>query len=465
MDLPLSDDLYLRYRDLLLARTGLHYPERRRPDLVHALSQAALCCGFDCLTALYRAIIDGGPVWDLTVAQLTIGETYFMRNGAQFAGLRTLILPDLTDRRRAARSLRIWSAGCATGEEPYSLAMTLADALPVAEGWQISILATDINSQFLERAREALYGSWSFREMSEAMRDRFFTAEGSRWRLHPELRRQVLFARLNLAEPGYPTIANGTVALDLIFCRNVTIYFDEATTRQVVERFYMALAPGGWLVVGHAEPHNDIYRNFETHNAPGAVLYRKPLSAPAFISLNPALPPIALPSPQLPTVSPALAPPPRVTGAYSTSLAKKVACVPSGHDLLEDVRKAANRGDWEAAQAAAEAALGVAPLNAEIHYLLGQVYEHIGDLEDALAAYRRSVYLDAGWVLGTLGMAGIWRQTHRLADARRSYRSALYQLSRLDPKATVPGTDRQTSAELVAYIHTQLDLLSSQVLS
>ena len=145
-----------------------------------------------------------------------------------------------------------------------------------------SILATDINPRFLERAREALYSDWSFRETPDDMRARFWSKEQNRWRLRPEIRRLVSFARLNLAEPSYPSPINGTCALDLLVCRNVTIYFDAATTRQVVERFFEALAPGGWLIVGHSEPQAGVYQQFEVHNFPNTVVYRKPLDAPMF---------------------------------------------------------------------------------------------------------------------------------------------------------------------------------------
>jgi chemotaxis protein methyltransferase CheR len=471
MDLPLSDELYLRFRDLLLSRAGLHYPERRRNDLAHGLSQAAATCGLASLTALYSGMAAGGTIWDMAIIQLTIGETYFFRNGAQFSALRERIMPDLLARRGPVRSLRLWSAGCATGEEPYSLAMTLADLLPPSAGWQVSILATDINTSFLERAREALYGNWSFRETPEATRERFFIPEGPRWRLRPELRRQVIFARLNLAEPSYPLVTNGTVALDLIVCRNVTIYFDEATTRQVAERFFAALAPGGWLVVGHAEPHAEIYQAFETHNVPGAVLYRKPLSAPAFVTLSAGKPAVALPPPHLsPMPSPLVQPGrdrgqgtgDRGQGAGESRAARPA--VPSRPpepppDLLEPARVAANRGDWAAAQTMVEAALAAEPLRAASHYLLGQILEQRGELEAALSAYRRSVYLEPGWVLGSIGMANIWRQTGHQVEARRGLRSALYQLARLAPDTQVEGADGATAAELKAFVHTQLELL------
>jgi chemotaxis protein methyltransferase CheR len=234
------------------------------------------------LDQLYAAAAAGGPAWEAIVARLTIGETYFFRNMPQFDALRQHIIPELLRRREATRGLRIWSAGCATGEEPYSVAITVGDMLPADHFWHVSILATDINAQFLTRAREALYGEWSFRETPDELRSRFWAREQGRWRLRPQIRRMVSFARLNLAEPCYPSVANGTCALDLLLCRNVTIYFDDLTTRQVVERFYNALAPGGWLIVGHTEPQASVYQRFEVHNFPHTVVYRKPLDAPLF---------------------------------------------------------------------------------------------------------------------------------------------------------------------------------------
>jgi chemotaxis protein methyltransferase CheR len=284
-DEQLDDTLYARFRDLVRERSGLDYPERKRADLAHGLRMALANSRFGDLTALYADAAAGGPGWEIVLAQLTIGETYFFRNTPQFDALRQHILPELIQRRQATRHLRIWSAGCATGEEPYSIAMMLADLLPSDAFWQVSLLATDINPQFLERAREGLYGSWSFRETPEAVRERFFTPEQNRWRLNPRIRQMVTFARLNLAEPCFPAILNGTYAQDLILCRNVTIYFDEATTHQLIERFHGSLLPGGWLIVGHAEPQASANQQLELHNFPQTVAYRKRLDAPIFSPL------------------------------------------------------------------------------------------------------------------------------------------------------------------------------------
>jgi chemotaxis protein methyltransferase CheR len=282
MSAELSDELYTRFRDLLLTRCGLYYPERKRGDLAHGLTMALGTTCHRTLSELYADAVAGGPGWEAILTQLTIGETYFFRNGAQFDALREHILPELFDRRDSLRTLRLWSAGCATGEEPYSLAILLSELLPSDHSWNASILATDINPVFLARAREALYGNWSFRETPDELRTRYWAEEQGRWRLRSDIRRMVSFTRLNLAEPCFPAIANGTSAMDIIICRNVTIYFDEATTRQIAERFFGALTPGGWLIVGHAEPQASVYHQFEVHNFPNTVVYRKPLDSPLF---------------------------------------------------------------------------------------------------------------------------------------------------------------------------------------
>jgi chemotaxis protein methyltransferase CheR len=287
MDIQLDDSLYVRFRDLLRERCGLDYPARKRADLAHGLRLALETSRHADLAALYADAAAGGPGWETLLAQLTNGETYFFRNTPQFDALRQHILPELIQRRQAMRHLRIWSAGCATGEEPYSVAMTLTDLLPEDELWQVSILATDINPQFLARARDGLYGSWSFRETPDTMRERFFTPEQNRWRLHPRIRQMVTFTRLNLAQPCFPAILNGTYAQDLILCRNVTIYFDEATTHQLIERLHSSLLPGGWLLVGHAEPQASANQQLELHNFPQTVAYRKRLDAPVFSRMAP----------------------------------------------------------------------------------------------------------------------------------------------------------------------------------
>jgi chemotaxis protein methyltransferase CheR len=505
----LSDELYAGFRDLLLARCGLYYPERKRGDLAHGLNIVLETSGYRTLAELYGDAVAGGDGWEAILAQLTIGETYFFRNQAQFDALRQHILPELLARRAMARTVRIWSAGCATGEEPYSLAIVLDQMLPRNESWSVSILATDINPHFLARAREALYGNWSFRETPDELRERYWIEEQGRWRLCSDIRRMVSFARINLAEPCYPALANGTSAIDIIICRNVTIYFDEVTTRQIAQRFYSALMPGGWLIVGHAEPQAHVYQQFKVHNFPDTILYRKPLDTPAFplesscqplANSTPALPRPADQAPQAtspPPVTPELPRPsdrspantqhqrPTARGQANSSrrqsdnsgswaaITARLAQVDTvgAEELLKELlgadptheqalirlgRLYADRADWPRARQQCVLALEQHPLSILAHYLLAQICEHQEQIEEALAAYRRTLYLDHTFVPGMLGMAGIWRRMGRQAQAQRYYRNALVQLGTLPPTTRIPEADNASADELIALIARQL---------
>lgn len=456
----LSDELYHRFATLLRQRAGLCYPEQRRADLTHGLQRLALHLGVESFEQLLAMVESRPSAWDELIAELTIGETYFFRNAAQFAALRDIILPDLMQRRATMRYLRLWSAGCATGEEPYSLAITLHEVLPANPPWQVSILATDINRRFLNRAREARYGHWSFRETPDDLRDRYFVAEPEKglWRLRDDIRRTVTFAQLNLAEPTYPAPHLGIVAFDLIFCRNVMIYFDEETTRQVVQRLYDALVPGGWLVVGHAEPNVVLYRQFETHNAPGTILYRKPLQAPLFTNASTPVqsgPVVSAPPPALPASPVSLPQPLRASSAPTSPGVLPGASPPAparAEDLLNVARTAADRGDWQQAQTQIEALIKAHPLFAPPYHLQGQIAEHLGHLEAALAAYRRSVYLDPSLIVGYIGMAHVYTQLQQPDAARRTLRSAQTLLGALADSQVVDDATGSTAAELRNYV-------------
>lgn len=300
---------YLRFRDLVLERSGLHFPEKRRTHLEIGLDKAWQTIPAAVaeqvrpldLDLYYHFLKEAStPVaraeMERLINLLTIGETHFFRDSAQFEALSTQILPELIARKRAAAAavganppgvpqLRLWSAGCATGEEPYSLAMLLHELIPDLKDWRILLLATDINQDTLVHARQALYSDWSFRETrAKTSRSLYFTPQSKIYRLRDNIRQMVTFAPLNLIEDNFPSAHTNTVSMDLIICRNVTIYFTKETTRRLVYKFYQALVEGGWLVVGHAELSLATYRTFQARTFPNTVMYQKtnqPTSWPA----------------------------------------------------------------------------------------------------------------------------------------------------------------------------------------
>jgi chemotaxis protein methyltransferase CheR len=264
------------------ARWGFRY---RQDDLytlrnvVERAYQASDVPDLAAFAALLRELPDQDPEIQAFVGQMTVGETSFFRNRPQFDALSTHLLPELVERRReeGVLTLKIWSAGCASGEEPYSLAITLAELLPDWPSWEIRILATDINPYSLRRAQEALYTNWSFREVEPGVVRRYFTKVRGLLRMSHPCAKVVRFMRHNLITDRVPNVEAGLFNFDLIVCRNVTIYFDRETTARLADRFYAALRPEGWLMVGHTEPDIEIYARYDHLDFPDTIIYRRPL--------------------------------------------------------------------------------------------------------------------------------------------------------------------------------------------
>ena len=207
--------------------------------------------------------------------QLTVGESFFFRNEHHFRVLRETVLPQILAENAARREVRIWSAGCATGEEPYSLAILLDQLLGRGSRWQVSVLGTDLNPEFLQRARKARYRQWSFRQTNIQQNREYFTFDGDTYSLVDRLREHVRFATLNLVKDVYPSPLTGTVGLDLILFRNVAIYLKPEVTAAILQRFYQALRPGGWLLLGETEVTSTDPGDFEVRRFEQATLYQK----------------------------------------------------------------------------------------------------------------------------------------------------------------------------------------------
>lgn len=442
-ELRLTPQEYERFRARIAARFGLEFPPERRHDLLHRISEAfrrARCSD----TALFLRALESpehSEAVEHLAAVLTVGETCFYRNRTQFAALTGQVLPDLIARRRREGNLRLrlWSCGCSTGEEPYSLAIALHALLPDLSIWDLEILGTDLNGDALQQAREGRYGPWSFREMDPALRDRWFTLAGHRWELDPAIRSMVTYRPLNLAEPAYPVLDE---SMDLILCRNVTIYFAEPMTRHVIKRLYRALQPGAWLLVGASEPNNSTYRAFETETIDGAILYRRPRTGfePASGSGPDAPPPQLAPqSTPEPGPDPVPGPPPGPV-------------LPSLHALIDQVRQQADRGELAEAERLVRAVIERESVLAEAHYLLALVCQEQGRAEEAIQALRRSLFLDRGYVAAHLRLGLICRQTGREEQARRAWLNAAALLQEMPAGAPVAEYGEMTAGQLLGYL-------------
>jgi chemotaxis protein methyltransferase CheR len=204
--------------------------------------------------------------------EITIGETYFFRRPAQLDALRQIILPRIVEAkaRLPLRRLRIWSAGCSTGEEPYTLSMVIQEESQRLKGWDIEIIATDLNERSLTHARNGVYGPYSTRHVTSHYQQKHFVPEGSELRVHASARKFVTFTRLNLSNDAHMVFMK---SMDVIFCCNVLIYFDIASKRRVIQHFYHNLLPHGYLFLGQTESLYGVNDQFRLTHFPGATAY------------------------------------------------------------------------------------------------------------------------------------------------------------------------------------------------
>jgi chemotaxis protein methyltransferase CheR len=422
--------------ELLEQRVGLHFPPERWGELAREVRSVARAHELP-EEVFARGLCAGAAAQlDALVEALTIGETYFFREPHCLEALARHVLPALV-RNAGGRPLRLWSAGCATGEEAYSLAIVLERVLPPHA--MATVLASDVNASFLRAAARAEFGPWAFRGTPPGLREAYFTRSGrERWTVLPQLRRRVTFARLNLAEDTYPRWDNGTAAVDVILCRNVLMYFHPAQARRVVRRLHAALAPGGWLAVGAVEASVRLFDALAAVRFDGALLYHDMRGA-----TEPPAPVAALPAEPAPAPAPACVPPGRVgTGAAESPLAF--------------ARREADAGRLSTARAAVERALGAAKLDAVAHHLHAMILLEQG--HDALgrAALQRALYLEPGFVLAHHALGQLAWRSGRRAEARRHFRNALALLAPLDAATPVPHSDGIAAGQLRALIEAAL---------
>ncbi|MBF0619768.1 MAG: hypothetical protein HQL19_06330, partial [Candidatus Omnitrophica bacterium] len=314
----LSSEDFLLFQEYLETETGLFFDEDRDQNLRRALWDRVQKRGYSSYDEYYHYLkyhIEGRFELRELLTLITTGETYFFRNIAQFDVLMRDVLPEIIKRKSKTpnRSIRIWSAGSSKGDEGHSIAIALMQVLPDYQNWNISILGTDINRDVLKEAREAIYVRKDLGELSPDLVERYFVKRGSNYVLSSEVKKLVRFEYHNLAKD--PFTLDPMLNLDVIFCRNVTIYFNLDTTRKLVGKFYDCLTPGGYLFLGHAETLWQISTKFQTIEYPSTFIYRKP-------ETESAQPFVAFPDPESLRAAKTSAQAPKAVAAAPLALAK-----------------------------------------------------------------------------------------------------------------------------------------------
>ena len=273
--IPVSEEEFRKLCDFLYRRTGMSFTESKRYFVQRRVTermQSLDMPNFAHYFAVVRADLQGEI--EQLINAFTVNETYFYREDHQLKCLTNDLLAErLADKRRGA-AIRIWSVPCATGEEPYSIAMWLLENWPQVDLHEIEIVGSDIDTRCLEAARQGFYGRRALMRLGGDLVAKYFTPQDDEiWRIIGDLRESVQFTAANIVDPA-DTRRHGQ--FDVIFCRNVLIYFDDASRRLAAENLYENLAPGGFICLGHTESMSRVSSLFDVRRYRDAIVYQRP---------------------------------------------------------------------------------------------------------------------------------------------------------------------------------------------
>jgi chemotaxis protein methyltransferase CheR len=442
---PEFDDAeFNRFRDFIAARSGIYFDPAKRDALRNSLVKRLNACGLSSFAGYFDLLsLPGGEQeFDHLLNLITIHETHFFRDNAQLKALQQQVLPEvLAKKANPDATLRIWSAGCSTGEEPYTIAMLVAETLPADRAGAVQILATDVSQAALEAARHGVYRARSLRSTPDEYRQRYFSRDGDFYVLDETIKRMVEFRYFNLVSEPYPVLEMS--GWDVIFCRNVTIYFKPESTRRVIHNFYRSLRDGGYLFTGFSESLRYISDEFSTVQAGGTFFYQKDTASrkqkprsgtPRTAASRPRRRAVARAPHRKAASSPA-----RRRATVQQACARAREFVEAGEleravDLLEPLLAEAtvaeevlllraeialNQGELDGAAHLCQRILDSDPLSVHGHFLLGLVCWTRGDERTAIEEFKKVVYLRGDNVLARFYLGDLYALGGQVDEAKR----------------------------------------------
>lgn len=274
----ITEDDFQKFREFFYRKTGINFESTKRYFVDKRLIERIEATGnsdFRSYFSMLRFQASGEEVQLLTNL-MTVNETYFLREEYQFSCLVNSILPEIVQRKTDQSTIRIWCIPSSSGEEPYSVALYLMERWAAISKWDVEIISSDIDTGILHKARVGRYSQRSIQHVPAAWLNKYFKRIGDEYQINEDLRQAVEFTRVNLAEP---TDTRPYRNFDVIFCRNLLIYFDDASRKSAAETFYDALKPGGFICLGHSESMSRISSLYKVRKFPEAIVYQKSLEA------------------------------------------------------------------------------------------------------------------------------------------------------------------------------------------
>ncbi|MBI9046684.1 MAG: tetratricopeptide repeat protein [Anaerolineaceae bacterium] len=494
----ITDQEYQVFHELIEKRIGRSIDSNRRAFLENQLIELRKMIGVHDLQMVYKQLSDSetyGKWWATLVRELTVNETYFFRNPMQMEALKMEILPEIIGRNKNSRKLRIWSAGCATGEEPYSIAMILHDILPDISRWDIFILGTDLNRENLDKAQTGSYREWSFRITQDNLQKRFFKSQGLDYQLNHNIKRMVTFQYHNLMEDTYPSDENNTGNMDLILWRNMAIYFNMEINASIASRFYVCLNEKGYFIVGANETNNRLFSQFQSQVYKGTTFYQKELnktsiedlqsSEKKMIFLNtPGLrkkyikikknQPIIQEQKEVKKKVPVLnkntlenqaelektfhaANALKESGNLQDALKGYSEILKHQPDHLEALTKIsrilANQGKREEAKKYCEKMIGIDPFFSQAYLTLGVIFQEENNFGEAAKYLKKALYLEPDFIMAHVNLAMVYQELKYLDEIKKHFNLAVRLLASFPEEEIIPGSDDLSARQLLELIH------------
>ncbi len=470
---------------LIYNRLGIIIHDYQISTLNKTIQEA--CVKFNCTSSAYFDLVskstDQSPILEHLISGITVGETYFFRDKNQTDLLHNILLPNLIKQKRLQNnlSLRIWSAGCSSGEEISTVAMLLLELLPDINRWTLNLLGTDISLEVLQKALSGNYGEWSMRSINPYFKEKYFFKIGTKYQINPQVSELIKYDYLNLIDNNYPSIFNTTNSQDLILCRNVLIYFDSNVNNKIMEKLSTSLVPGGFLMLGASDPINLGSTGLVFHHDQG-VLFSKPNTIDQItvevvpkrhLSINDKqkLPKV------ITTIKKTSSSIPNLTKLVqrSESQIQKLLTDSEWEEVIRIVEltdaksvflmnaKAtalANLGKLEEAIILLEKCLSIEPTDKEINFTYGVTLAELNRFSQAEDALKKCIFLDHKYVVAHYHLGLILIRNKKKEAGIKCLKNALQIAKTNDEFSLIQGTKNLSYGKFCEILAKEIDLYS-----
>lgn len=442
---------------------GLHYPPNRHDELMNGIRKVALALQDKyTLESIIKQIISGNGInpeifRELSVA-LTINETYFFREEPTIQFILNIIIPEIINYEG---EYKIWSAGCSSGEEPYTLAILLKENLPQVKFNNVTIKATDISPKALEKAKKGEYSEWSFRETSSFVRQKYFQKRAKLWQISDTIKEKVEFSILNLAIDSYPSHMIGQ--FNLILCRNVLIYFSNTTSAIIANNLHNTLRENGWLVTSQVELNDQIFAKFSRASEGNGFFYKKTsiLQTPSSTVVSQDIPTeISTYKKDITKFRQQLLQHKKLKKSeeHKAKLISNLENPDNGESqkvMYNKARELAGKREYSESMKILDELMSQNHFEADFFYLYGAILLEISERKRAIEYFKKCLYLKPGHLLSEYMLGVIYRQegNHRLSYKyfNRAYENAIKE----DPEKVLDNSEGLTAG----YIAKELKII------